>query len=74
MKQLIIIVFLFITESFAQTPCDYSTNVSDSIGTYKSTRGIHDLWEKTLQEIQAIFFYSLADDGTPILSVQLIQK
>lgn len=75
MKQLVIIVFLFVTGNlFAQTPCDYSTNVNDSIGTYKSTRE-YMISEKNFAGNSSYIFYSLAlADGTPILSVQIIQK
>jgi hypothetical protein len=75
MKQLIIIVFLFIAGNiFAQTPCDYSSNVSDSIGTYKSTRE-YMISEKNFAGNSSYIFYSLAlTDGLPTLNVQLIQK
>jgi hypothetical protein len=75
MKQLIIIAFLFIAGNlFAQTPCDYSTNVSDSIGTYKSTRE-YMISEKKFAGNSSYIFYSLAlTDGLPTLNVQLIQK
>jgi hypothetical protein len=65
MKQLIIILFLFTaSNSFAQTPCDYSENISDSIGTYKSTRE-YMISEKNFAGNSSYIFYSLAlTDGT----------
>jgi hypothetical protein len=75
MKQLIIIVFFFLTGNlFAQTPCDYSTNVNDSIGTYKSTKE-YMISEKVFAGTSSYIFYSLAlTDGLPTLNIQLIQK
>jgi hypothetical protein len=75
MKQLIIIVFLFTAGTlFAQTPCDYSTNVSDSLGTYKSTKE-YMISERNFAGNSSYIFYSLAlTDGLPTLNVQLIQK
>jgi hypothetical protein len=75
MKQLIIILFLFTASNlFAQTPCDYSENISDSIGTYKSTRE-YMISEKNFAGNSSYIFYSLAlTDGLPTLNIQLIQK
>ena len=39
MKHLLTIaIFIFSLQSFAQKPCEYTTNITDSIGTYKSTK------------------------------------
>jgi hypothetical protein len=75
MKQLIVIAFfLFTGNLFAQTPCDYSSNVTDSIGTYKSTKE-YLMSEKIFAGNSSYIFYSLAlTDGLPTLNVQLIQK
>jgi hypothetical protein len=75
MKQLIILVFLFTTGShFAQTPCDYSENVIDSIGTYKATRE-YMISEKNFAGNSSYIFCSLVlADGMPTLNIQLIQK
>jgi hypothetical protein len=59
MKQLIIILFLFTASNLAQTPCDYSENISDSIGTYKSTRE-YMISEKNFAGNSSYIFYSLA--------------
>jgi hypothetical protein len=59
---------------FAQKPCEYSTNVTDSIGTYKSTKE-YLISEKIFAGNSNYIFYSLAlTDGLPTLNVQLIQK
>ncbi|NGY38001.1 hypothetical protein FQU23_010810 [Flavobacterium sp. XN-5] len=75
MKQLAILVFLFISGNvLAQAPCDYSVNVTDSIGTYKSTKD-HIIWEKNFAGNSSYIFYSLAmTDGLPTLNVQMLQK
>ena len=37
-KAVLLILFLISSTLFAQKTCEYSTNVTDSIGTYKSTK------------------------------------
>ena len=75
MKQVIIIALFFITGNlFAQTPCDYSVNVTDSIGTYKATKE-YMICERNFAGNSSYIFYSLAlTDGLPTLNIQLIQK
>jgi hypothetical protein len=59
---------------FAQTPCDYSENVIDSIGTYKATRE-YMISEKNFAGNSSYIFCSLVlADGMPTLNIQLIQK
>ena len=39
MKKLLIVTFLLLNLiTFAQRPCEFSTDVTDSIGTYKTTK------------------------------------
>jgi hypothetical protein len=67
-------ILIYGEHSFAQTPCDYSENISDSIGTYKSTRE-YMISEKNFAGNSSYIFYSLAlTDGLPTLNIQLIQK
>ena len=75
MKNIILLsLFLISLKSFAQTPCDYSTNVKDSLGNYKSTIE-YLMSEKVFGGNSSYIFYSLAlTDGLPTLNVQLIQK
>ena len=69
----IILIMLSVTV-FAQKTCDYSVNVTDSIGTYKSTKE-YMISEKNFAGNSSYIFYSLAlTDGLPTLNVQLIQK
>jgi len=54
--------------------CDYATNVTDSIGNYKSTKE-YLISEKVFAGNSNYIFYSLAlTDGLPTLTVQFIQK
>lgn len=69
-----IAIFLFSLQSFAQKPCEYTTDVTDSIGTYKSTKE-YMIAEKNFAGTSSYIFFSLAvADGMPLLNVQLIQK
>jgi hypothetical protein len=75
MKSQLLLAFCFLsTALFAQKPCEYSTNVTDSIGTYKSTKE-YLITEKVFGGNASYIFYSLAlTDGMPTLNVQFIQK
>lgn len=71
---LAIAIFLFSLPSFAQKPCEYTTDITDSIGTYKSTKE-YMIAEKNFAGTSSYIFFSLAvADGMPLLNVQLIQK
>jgi hypothetical protein len=75
MKYTLILTFSFLSFTlFAQKPCEYSTNITDSIGTYKSTTD-YLISEKIFAGNSNYIFYSLAlTDGLPTLNVQFIQK
>jgi hypothetical protein len=75
MKQLLTLsIFFFCLISFAQKPCEFATNVTDSIGTYKTTKE-YMIAEKNFGGASSYLFFSLAlSDGMPLLNVQLIQK
>ncbi|SHH02983.1 MULTISPECIES: hypothetical protein [Flavobacterium] len=75
MKQLITLtLFLLTFTAFAQKPCEYSANVTDSIGTYKVTNE-YLISEKNFGGTFSYVFFSLAQtDGLPTLNLQLIQK
>jgi hypothetical protein len=75
MKHLLVIALCFLSSSvFSQKPCEYATNVTDSIGTYKATKE-YLIHEKVFGGNSSYIFYSLAlTDALPTLTVQLIQK
>jgi hypothetical protein len=75
MKHILILTFSFLSFAlFAQKPCQYNTNVTDSIGTYKSTPE-YLISEKIFAGNSDYIFYSLAlTDGLPTLNIEFIQK
>ncbi|MFZ0595608.1 MAG: hypothetical protein WAM46_01385 [Flavobacterium sp.] len=75
MKPLFTLTFFLLTfTAFAQKPCEYSANVTDSIGTYKVTNE-YLMSEKYFGGTFDYIFFSLAKtDGMPTLNLQLIQK
>jgi hypothetical protein len=73
-KAVLLILFLISSTLFAQKPCEYSANVTDSIGSYKSTKE-HMIYEKIFAGNNNYIFYSLAlTDGMPTLNINFIQK
>ncbi len=75
MKYLIFsITFLFSTLTFAQKPCDFTTNVVDSIGSYKATKE-YLVFEKNFAGKSTYIFNSIVvSDDTAILNVQFLEK
>ena len=75
MKHLFLLAFFLLGLTlFAQKPCEYSTNVTDSIGTYKETKE-YMISEKNFAGTSSYIFYSLANtDGVPSLNIQFLQK
>jgi hypothetical protein len=59
---------------FSQKDCVYSSDVKDSIGTYKATKDylMHERYFGNKKK--AIYFSLINADGLPSLSVQIIQK
>ena len=73
-KTVLLFLFLISSTLFAQKPCEYSVNVTDSIGSYKSTKE-HMIYEKIFAGNNNYIFYSLAlTDGMPTLNINFIQK
>ena len=73
-KAVLIILYLTSSALFAQKPCEYSANITDSIGTYKSTKE-YIIYEKNFAGNTSYIFYSLAlTNGTPTLNINFIQK
>ena len=75
MKKLLLLAFvLFSSTTFAQKECDYSTNVKDSLGAYKSTQD-YVIHERVFGNSQTSIFFSLINaDGLLSLNVQMVQK
>lgn len=73
-KSLAILFFLISITTFAQKECEYSTNVKDSIGIYKSTKE-YVMHEKVFGNSQTSIFFSLINaDGLLSLNFQMIKK
>lgn len=71
---LLILLFLISSFVFAQKPCEYSQNIKDSIGTYKSTKE-YIIYEKNFAGNKNYIFFSLVEtDGMPTLNINFIQK
>ncbi len=74
MKAFSFLLLLMTQFVFSQMDCDYSTNVTDSLGTYKSTNSfiIH---EKIFGGNSNYMFFSLVkSDDMPSLNLQMIEK
>lgn len=74
MKTYTFLLLLLSPFIYSQIDCDYSTNVTDSIGSYKSTNSfiIH---EKIFGGNSSYTFFSLVKaDETPSLNIQMIEK
>jgi hypothetical protein len=68
------IFFLTITSNFAQKACDFTTNVTDSIGSYKTTKE-YLLYEKNFAGNATYIFGSLIlTDEKALFNLQLIEK
>ncbi|MGK4568019.1 hypothetical protein [Flavobacterium sp. 3HN19-14] len=71
---LTVIILLFSFAIFAQKPCEYATNVVDSIGSYKSTKD-YIVHERNFAGNEAYMFFNLLKvDDMPLLNLQYIQK
>lgn len=75
MKSLLFAFIIFFQfTAFAQKDCTYSTNVVDSIGSYKSTKD-YLVHERIFAGNSTYVFFSLINaDGTPYLNVQTVSK
>lgn len=66
--------FMFSLNSSAQFDCEYSSNVTDSIGTYKSTKE-YLIHERVFGNSQTSIFFSLINaEGLLSLNIQMISK
>ena len=75
MRQFLIFTFFILSSvCFAQNPCDISANVTDSIGTYQSTKP-YLVHERNFGDDKSYLYLSVAiTDGTPTLNFQHIRK
>jgi len=75
MKSLLLGLLVFFQfTAFAQKDCDYSTNVVDTIGSYKATKD-YLVHERIFAGKSTYIFFSLINaDETPYLRVQTINK
>jgi len=73
-KFTLLLILLINSILFAQKNCEYSTDVKDSLGTYKSTKE-YMIYEKNFAGNKSYIFFTLvATDGTPTLNLQFIHK
>ncbi len=73
-NSLFLVSILFSIPSFAQKECEYSTNIKDSLGTYKSTKD-YIIHERVFGNNQTTIYFSLINaDGLLSLNVQMVQK
>jgi hypothetical protein len=74
MKLITTLFFLLTLLAFSQKPCDFTTDVKDSIGTYKSTKE-YLVYEKNFAGKSSYIFNSLViTNGVPSLSIQFLEK
>lgn len=75
MKKWFLVLFLISSSIlFAQKECEYNTNVTDSLGTYRATKE-HLMQERIFGGSEKSIFFSLIDSGEfPSLNIKIIQK
>lgn len=75
MKKWFLVLFLLsLNVIFAQKDCEYNTNITDSLGTYKSTKE-YLVNERFFGGSEKSMFFSLIDSGEfPSLGIKIIQK
>jgi hypothetical protein len=73
-RKLILVLCLTTTILFAQKPCEYVINTTDSIGTYKSMKD-YLMYEKKFAGNSSYIFFTLeSTNKTPSLNINLIRK
>ena len=75
MKQAVLLtLFLLSNILFAQKTCEFTTNISDSIGTYKSTKECV-IYEKNFAGNSKYILFTLeSTNEIPTLNINIIQK
>lgn len=73
-KAILALLFLIHFSLFAQKPCVYTTNVTDSLGTYRETKECM-MYERNFAGNASYVFFSLVSDNTvPMLNLKIIKK
>lgn len=68
------LLFLYFIPTSAQKKCDYDVELTDSIGTLKTTKEFL-MYERRFGNNENYVFFSLSNDnGTPVLNFQLVHK
>lgn len=75
MRKLFVVLFILLNLTlFAQKPCEIDANVTDSIGTYKTTKQ-YIIFERSFAGNSTDIYFSLVNtDGVVSLDVQFLQK
>lgn len=72
--QLLLISMLISFTLFAQKECEFTTNIKDSLGLYKSTKE-YLIHERVFGNSQSFIYFSLINaDGLLSLNIEMIQK
>lgn len=75
MKKIIVCFLLICSASlWAQKDCEYATNVTDSLGTYKATKDVLMHQRFFGNDEKTLFFSLINSNDLPSLKIQLIQK
>ena len=75
MKKIIYFILLILSTSiYSQKPCEFTSNVKDSIGTYKSTIDYLVYESNFADKSNYIFLVLESTNGTPTLKLNFIRK
>ena len=74
-KKIVLALFLFVNISiFAQNPCEIDTNITDSLGTYKSTKQFIIFERSFAGNSTDIFFALTSNNGVLGLDTQILRR
>ena len=75
MKKIVLALFLFVNLNvFAQKPCEIDTNITDSLGTYKSTKQFIIFERSFAGNSTDIFFALTSNNGILGLETQILRR
>ncbi len=73
-RSLFVCFLLFQTSLWSQKKCDFTENITDSLGTLRTTKEIL-MYERVFGNNENFLFFSLSNsNGVPFLTLQNIQK